>query len=211
MRLLYKSSIRLLFSFCLIFPLLLCSPLVVTAANEEAIFAGGCFWCLEHDLEELPGVSSVESGYSGGTSSSPTYRNHFGHQESVRVKFDSQKISYPTLLRGFWRNIDPLDNGGQFCDRGESYKPVIFTKDQYQEQEVENSLDSAASELGVSRDQLKVNIEPAKVFWIAEDYHQNYAELNSLKYSFYRFNCGRDRRLNELWGDNAGRTATWAD
>ena len=88
---------------------------------------------------------------------------------------------------------------------------MIFTKGQYQEEEVENSFDSAASELGVSRDQLKVNIEPAKIFWIAEDYHQNYAELNSLKYSFYRFNCGRDRRLDDVWGDNAGSTSPWAN
>ena len=118
--------------------------IVWAAEPEQAVFAGGCFWCLEHDLEVLPGVISAESGYSGGTTANPTYQQvssgRTGHAESVLVRFDPERISYSTLLRAFWRNIDPLDGDGQFCDRGSSYRPVIFTSSADQlEQALENS------------------------------------------------------------------------
>jgi peptide-methionine (S)-S-oxide reductase len=121
---------RLALLLCLLLLLLAPAPAAL-AATEEAVLAGGCFWCLEHDLEELPGVLEVISGYSGGSLERPSYRQvsagGTGHQESVRVRFDSDKIGYATLLRAYWRNIDPFDGGGQFCDKGDSYRPVIFT------------------------------------------------------------------------------------
>lgn len=183
------------------------------AATEEAVLAGGCFWCLEHDLEELPGVLDVESGYSGGKLAQPTYRQvsagGTGHQEVVRVRFDTTKLRYDALLRAYWRNIDPFDGGGQFCDRGESYKPVIFTTTATQAVEARNSLMSAARELGRPTSALKVAIRPLSKFWPAEDYHQNYARRNGLKYKYYRWSCGRDRRLDQVWGPRARSGTRW--
>ena len=117
---------RRLIAFLILLQLLIASPVKAFAESEEAIFAGGCFWCLEHDLEKVDGVVSAESGYSGGTLTNPTYANHIGHQEVVKVIFDSDIISYKDLLKQYWVNIDPFDNNGQFCDRGNSYKPVIY-------------------------------------------------------------------------------------
>ena len=183
------------------------------AATEEAVLAGGCFWCLEHDLETLPGVLDVESGYSGGKLAQPTYRQvsggGTGHQEVVRVRFDTTKLHYDALLRAYWRNIDPFDGGGQFCDRGESYKPVIFTTTASQAVEARNSLVSASRELGRPTSALKVAIRPLARFWPAEDYHQNYARRNGLKYSYYRWSCGRDRRLDQVWGTRARSGVRW--
>ena len=183
------------------------------AATEEAVLAGGCFWCLEHDLEGLPGVLDVESGYSGGKLAKPTYRQvsagGTGHQEVVRVRFDSSKLRYDALLRAYWRNVDPFDGGGQFCDRGESYKPVIFTTNANQAVEARNSLLAAARELGRPTSALKVNIRPLARFWPAEDYHQNYARRNGLQYKYYRWSCGRDRRLDQVWGKRARSGERW--
>jgi peptide-methionine (S)-S-oxide reductase len=183
------------------------------AATEEAVLAGGCFWCLEHDLEGLPGVLEVESGYSGGKLAKPTYRQvsagGTGHQEVVRVRFDSSKLRYDALLRAYWRNVDPFDGGGQFCDRGESYKPVIFTTNANQAVEARNSLLAAARELGRPTSALKVNIRPLARFWPAEDYHQNYARRNGLQYKYYRWSCGRDRRLDQVWGKRARSGERW--
>ena len=183
------------------------------AATEEAVLAGGCFWCLEHDLEEIPGVLEVESGFSGGKLANPSYRQvsagGTGHQESVRVRFDNTKIRYETLLRSYWRNVDPLDGGGQFCDRGESYRPVIFTTNATQAVEARNSLVAAARELGRPASAIKVAIKPLARFWPAENYHQNYARRNGLKYRYYRFACGRDRRLDAVWGARARRFDRW--
>ena len=185
----------------------------VQAAVEEAVLAGGCFWCLEHDLEKLPGVLSVESGYSGGNLRNPTYRQvsggGTGHQEVVEVRFDTARISYPTLLRAYWRNVDALDGGGQFCDRGSSYRPVIFTKGETQKQQAEASLKAAARELGKPVSAIRVQIKPLSRFWPAEGYHQDYAERNSVKYNYYRWACGRDRRLDQLWGSKARSSAPW--
>lgn len=194
--------------------MLLGSALPVTAAEmETAVLAGGCFWCLEHDLESLPGVQDAVSGYSGGQVDRPTYRQvsseTTGHQEVVQVRFDPAVISYGTLLRSYWRNIDPLDGGGQFCDRGDSYRPVIFTADGAQAREAESSAQAAARELGISRSDIKVELRDAARFWPAEEYHQNYAELNAVKYKFYRFSCGRDRRLDSVWGAKSRQSTQW--
>ncbi len=183
------------------------------AAVEEAVLAGGCFWCLEHDLEELPGVLDAVSGYSGGSLANPTYRQvsagGTGHQEVVRVRFDTARISYPTLLRAYWRNVDALDGGGQFCDRGNSYRPVIFPKGEQQARQARESLQAAARELGRPASALKVAIKPLQAFWPAEAYHQNYAETNAVKYRYYRWACGRDRRLDDLWGSRARTSRSW--
>ena len=194
---------------------LLAFPNPAWAAQATAVFAGGCFWCLEHDLEHLPGVIEATSGYSGGQLERPTYRQvsseTTGHQEAVQVRFDTDQMSYAELLRSYWRNVDPLDGGGQFCDRGDSYRPVIFTADDAQSQEANSSAEAAARELDQPVSALKVEIRPADRFWPAEGYHQNYAELNSLKYNFYRFSCGRDRRLDDVWGDKARSGNPWSD
>ena len=194
---------------------LLAFPNPAWAAQATAVFAGGCFWCLEHDLEDLPGVIEATSGYSGGQLERPTYRQvsseTTGHQEAVQVRFDPDQISYAELLRSYWRNVDPLDGGGQFCDRGDSYRPVIFTADDAQSQEANSSAEAAARELDQPVSALEVEIRPAARFWPAEGYHQNYAELNSLKYNFYRFSCGRDRRLDDVWGDKARSGNPWSD
>ena len=179
------------------------------AEDEIAIFAGGCFWCLEHDLEVLQGVKNVDSGYTGGMMKNPTYRNHKGHQEAVIVEFEPEQISYETILRAYWRNIDPLDGQGQFCDRGDSYRPVIFTGNKLQKDLAETSLVSVLDELNLSSEQIQVEIKSKNKFWLAEDYHQNYAENNTFKYKFYRSSCGRDNRLKDVWGENATSAQPW--
>ena len=206
--------VRFLFSLVL-GALLLLSPSASLAAEQSAVLAGGCFWCMESDLEKLPGVISVESGYSGGSVSQPTYNQvsseTTGHQEVVEVLFDPETISYSRLLQSYWRNVDPLDGDGQFCDRGDSYRPVIFTSGEQQNSEALASQSAAARELGVSASALKVEIKPLEKFWPAEDYHQNFAQLNSVKYKYYRWACGRDKRLDDVWGDKARTGETWTD
>jgi len=206
--------VRLIVALFLGLLLTLAGPVApALAATEEAVLAGGCFWCLEHDLEELPGVLSVESGYSGGKLAKPTYRQvsagGTGHQESVRVRFDNTRIRYDKLLRAYWRNVDPFDGGGQFCDRGDSYRPVIFTTSASQAVEARNSLVAASRELGRPTTAIKVAIRPLSKFWPAEDYHQNYARRNGLRYRYYRWSCGRDRRLDAVWGTRARASDPW--
>ena len=192
---------RQLIVICFLFHIVIASPLKVFAESQEAIFAGGCFWCLEHDLEKLDGVISAESGYSGGDLMNPTYENHSGHKEVVKVVFDSKLISYKELLNNYWINIDPFDDKGQFCDRGDSYKPIIFTSNIDQEKDAKDSKQKISLSLNIPLDQLKVEVLNSKRFWIAEKYHQDFAEKNSLKYNFYRYSCGRDNRLKEVWTD----------
>ena len=198
---LMNKIFRRLLAFCMLMQLLIVLPVQAVAESDEAIFAGGCFWCLEHDLEKLDGVVSAESGYSGGDMTNPTYENHSGHQEVVKVSFDQDVISYKDLLKQYWINIDPFDDGGQFCDRGNSYKPVIFTSNQAQDIDAKASQETISVGLNVSKDQLKVDITESKVFWIAENYHQDFAVKNPLKYNFYRTSCGRDNRLKKVWGE----------
>ncbi len=181
----------------------------VNAFAEELILAGGCFWCLEHDLESLEGINFVQSGYSGGDLQNPTYENHEGHQEVVLVNYESKMVSLPEILRLYLRNIDPLDGNGQFCDRGDSYRPVIFYKDSIEKTEAENALFSASNELRVPLEKIYVELKSKGQFWLAEEYHQDFAERNELKYKIYRFSCGRDQRLDKLWGDNARSTNLW--
>ena len=192
---------RRLIVFSILLQLLIACPLQAFAESEEAIFAGGCFWCLEHDLEKLDGVVSAESGYSGGDLINPTYQDHSGHQEVVKVIFDSDIISYKDLLKQYWVNIDPFDNKGQFCDRGDSYKPVIFTSNQEQKRDAKESQETISVGLNIPLEELKVDIVESKVFWLAENYHQDFAVKNPLKYNFYRTSCGRDNRLKKVWGE----------
>jgi len=197
-----------LFSIFIIF-LIFVNPIKLNA--NEIVVAGGCFWCMEHDLESLKGIDYVKSGYSGGDILNPTYENHEGHQEVVLVNYDSSLIELDTILRAYFRNIDPFDGEGQFCDRGNSYRPVIFYKDREEEDKSKNALISASKELGVSVDKIKVELKSRNKFWVAEEYHQDFAKNNELKYKFYRYACGRDKRLNQIWGDNAKKTFTWSE
>tara|TARA_Y100000991_G_scaffold188712_1_gene154251 strand:- start:164 stop:766 length:603 start_codon:yes stop_codon:yes gene_type:complete len=197
-----------LFSLIIVFSILV-NPL--NAFAEELVLAGGCFWCLEHDLESLKGINSVKSGYSGGDLQNPTYENHDGHQEVVLVNYDAKVITFAEILRLYFRNIDPTDGGGQFCDRGDSYIPVIFFENADEENEASIALLSASKELGVPLKKIYVELKQKSHFWVAEDYHQNFADRNELKYKFYRFSCGRDQRLDKLWKDNARSINSWTE
>ncbi len=167
----------------------------VDGARAEAIFAGGCFWCVESDFEHLDGVIEAVSGYSGGELENPAYRNHEGHTEAVLVTYDPSRVSYAQLLHHFWRHHDPLDAGGQFCDRGPSYAPAIFATPT-QRAEAEASLAETQRALGR---QVATPIREASRFWTAEEYHQDYYEKNSVQYRYYRWRCGRDARVEEVW------------
>ena len=181
------------------------------AYSDEIILAGGCFWCLEHDLENLEGVDFVKSGYSGGDLNNPNYENHNGHQEVVLVNYDPKKVTLEEILRLYLRNIDPLDGKGQFCDRGDSYRPVIFYQNSIEKNQSNDALTSASIELTVPIEQIKVEVKSKNTFWLAEDYHQNFADNNELKYKFYRYSCGRDKRLDQLWGKNARTGNEWSE
>ena len=195
-----------LFSFLIIL-LIFIHPLKSDA--NEIVLAGGCFWCLEHDLESLSGIINVESGYSGGDLLNPNYEHHEGHQEVVLVNYNSKLITLDTILRAYFRNIDPLDGDGQFCDRGDSYRPVIFYEDINDKDKSKNAIISASKELNVSVDKIKVELKSLNKFWIAEDYHQDFASNNELKYKIYRYACGRDKRLDQIWGDRAKKAVSW--
>tara|TARA_Y100000766_G_scaffold164346_1_gene141375 strand:+ start:219 stop:821 length:603 start_codon:yes stop_codon:yes gene_type:complete len=199
---------KYLFSLFIIFSILV-NPINTLA--EEVVLAGGCFWCLEHDLESSKGISSVISGYSGGDLENPTYENHDGHQEVVLVNYDPELVSLSEIYRLYFRNIDPLDGGGQFCDRGNSYKPVIFFENSEEKNEASKALLSASKELGVRLEQINVELKPKSQFWEAEDYHQDFASINELKYKFYRFSCGRDQKLDKLWKENARSNIVWSE
>ncbi len=175
------------------------------APVQKAILAGGCFWCLAHDMQDVSGVVSVVSGYAGGSRANPTYQNYHDvdathkvpHIEVVEVTYDPAKLSYEHLLHAFVRRIDPTDNGGQFCDRGPSYRPAIFTATAPEKTSATAVLKATAVTL---KQPVKIEILPAATFWPAEEYHQNYAAKNPTKYKFYRWNCGRDQRVKALWG-----------
>ncbi len=172
--------------------------------TAKAILAGGCFWCLEHDFRKLPGVVSAVSGYSGGDRPNPTYQNYndespgapVPHVEVVEVTYDLSKLSYDKVLDYFYRHIDPTDGGGQFCDRGPAYAPVIYTANAAEKSAADTKTALVAQQLKMKID---VAVRDAKIFWPAEDYHQDYANKNPLKYKYYRFSCGRDRRVSEVW------------
>jgi peptide-methionine (S)-S-oxide reductase len=169
--------------------------------RAEATFAGGCFWCMEPPFDKIDGVRSTISGYTGGTTKNPTYEQvsagGTGHAEAVEITYDSDKVSYEQLLEVFWRNIDPFDAGGQFCDRGSSYRSAIFYHSDEQKAAAEASKQRLQEELGRT---IVTEIVPAAEFYRAENYHQDYYQTNMLKYKFYRWNCGRDQRLEQVWG-----------
>jgi len=167
------------------------------AQVEEAVFAGGCFWCMEHDMQAVPGVIDVTSGYTGGRNANPTYENHPGHYEAVRVRFDPARINYRQLIDRYWRLTDPTDAGGQFCDRGSSYRPAVFvTPAQRADAEASRAALIAS---GRVNGQIVTPILPLGPFYEAEEYHRDYARRNPLRYSAYRAGCGRDARLREVW------------
>ena len=178
-----------------------------TALANEAIFAMGCFWCGESEFRDhqnsqkmLPGIIAIEVGYEGGENPNATYENHAGAKEAVKITFDPARISYDTLLNIFWHNIDPFDEKGQFCDKGFAYTSAIFYSNQTQKIVAENS--KRLLEAALHRP-IVTDIQPAGLFVAAEEYHQNYKFKNPIRYNFYRWNCGRDQRLKELWGEKA--------
>ena len=172
-----------------------------------ATFAGGCFWCMEPPFDELDGVSSTISGYIGGHVENPSYEQvttgRTGHAEAMQVTYDPEVVDYATLLDVYWQNIDPLDSGGQFCDRGSSYRSTIFVHTAEQRELAEASKQEIAAS-GQLNGEIVTPIEEATTFYPAEEYHQDYYQKNPVRYKFYRFSCGRDDRLEEVWGEEAG-------
>lgn len=185
------------------------APAVAVAAEEAvgeravATFAGGCFWCMEGPFDVLEGVVSTTSGYIGGSVENPTYdqvsRGKTGHAEAVQVVYDAERVSYERLLDVFWHNVDPTTADGQFCDHGNQYRPAIFVHDAAQRAAAEASRAALERNKPFSGD-IVVTIEDAATFYPAEDYHQDFYVKNAFRYRFYRYNCGRDQRLEELWG-----------
>ncbi len=178
-----------------------------SAAEPQTLtVAGGCFWCVEADFDQVPGVISTVSGYTGGTLADPTYeqvsRGGTGHREAVQITYDPERISYAALLDIFWRTVDPTDARGQFCDRGQSYQTAIFVEDEGQRRAAEASRLAAEKALGKP---IVTPIEDAGPFYSAEHYHQDYYIKNPVKYRYYRWNCGRDQRVKTLWGVEAYR------
>ncbi len=178
----------------------------MAAEYKSAVFAGGCFWCLEKPFDELPGVTQTESGYTGGSVVNPTYEQvssgTTGHVEAIRVVYDPAKTSYEDLLYVFWRNIDPTDGGGQFCDRGPQYRSAIFVEDDAEKDAAHRTLAELEKSMGLT---VATEILKRSEFYPAEEYHQDYYKKNPLRYHFYRQGCGRDRRLKQVWGAEAGK------
>ncbi|HEY5460701.1 MAG TPA: peptide-methionine (S)-S-oxide reductase MsrA [Deferrimonas sp.] len=183
----------------------------VTAAGniEKATFAGGCFWCMEHPFDELPGVLSVTAGYTGGQKKNPTYKEvsagGTGHAEAVQIVYDPSKITYGKLLDVYWRNIDPTTKDRQFCDTGNQYRAVIFYHTEEQHRAALLSKE-ALEKAKPFKEPVVTGIVPAGEFYPAEEYHQHYYKKNPIRYHYYRNGCGRDQRLKELWGSAAGET-----
>ncbi|MEZ5525055.1 MAG: peptide-methionine (S)-S-oxide reductase MsrA [Pseudomonadales bacterium] len=193
----------------------LCTLLALTAnanAAEQkasqgyaiATFAGGCFWCMEPPFDKLDGVISTTSGYMGGHVDNPAYqqvsKGGTGHAEVMQVTYDPDRISYKKLLQTFWKNVDPTDAGGQFCDRGNQYRTGIFYHSEAQRQLAQQSKTALVADKPFS-DEIVTPIVQASSFYPAEEYHQNYYQKNPIRYKYYRFSCGRDARLERLWGD----------
>ncbi|MFC7292172.1 peptide-methionine (S)-S-oxide reductase MsrA [Hirschia litorea] len=170
--------------------------------TKTVVFAGGCFWCVESDFDKVEGVVATLSGYSGGHTESPTYKEvsyeDTGHYEVVQVEYDPGKVSFEVLLDYYWHHVDPTDAGGQFCDRGDSYRTAVFVNDAEQREIAEKSkadLDAA----GILPSEIVTPILDAGPFWKAEEYHQDYYVKNPLRYKYYRSSCGRDARVQEVW------------
>lgn len=176
------------------------------APSETAIatFAGGCFWCIESDFDRVPGILTTVSGYTGGKTDNPTYRQisrgDTGHREALRITYDSKIISYAQLLPVFWHSVDPVDSGGQFCDRGVPYETAVFVQNDGQRKLAEASKAQAMKDLG---QKIFTPVETAAKFYRAEEYHQDYHNKKPLRYKYYRWNCGRNQKVEKLWGDKA--------
>lgn len=170
--------------------------------NKTATFAGGCFWCMHGEFANIPGVSKVVSGYTGGKTKNPTYEQvsggDTGHFEAIEVTYDPEKVSYAKLLDIFWKNIDPLDELGQFCDKGSQYRAGIFYHDDEQKALAEKSKETVK---GMFKQPVATILAPATTFYPAEDYHQEYYIKERMRYKLYRQGCGRDKKINELWHD----------
>ena len=169
----------------------------VAADTKTAIFAGGCFWCMEAAFDEVNGVTDTTSGYAGGTKRNPTYGDHEGYQEAVRVTYDPAKVTYAKLLDQYWHNIDPFNPDGQFCDVGNAYRSVIFVGNDEEKGLADTTKQQVADRF---KETVVTEIKPVSTFTPAEDYHQNYHNTNPVSYKFYKWNCGRAQRLEQLWG-----------
>ncbi|KPH92384.1 peptide methionine sulfoxide reductase [Pseudoalteromonas undina] len=173
------------------------------AKTEQAILAGGCFWCMESDFEKLEGVTDVISGFTGGEIKNPTYNgNHRGHYEAVLVTYNTNALSYQDILNHYWVNIDPFDAKGQFCDKGQSYRSAIFVANEQQRKLAQKSKQAVISEF--TKQTVVTPILDAKTFYPIkgkESYHQDYYKNNPIRYNTYRWRCGRDSRLEDIWGD----------
>ncbi len=191
----------------LIITLLGFTTVVAAAGLEKATFAGGCFWCMEHPFDQLPGVVSVTAGYTGGQTKNPTYEEvsagGTGHAESVEIVYDPARITYEKLLEVFWHNIDPTAKDRQFCDSGHQYRSAIFYHGEEQHRLALQSK-AALEKNKPFKGPIVTEIVKATEFYPAEEYHQHYYRKNPIRYKFYRYSCGRDQRLKELWGSTAG-------
>ena len=180
------------------------APALDPAVADTATFAGGCFWCMEPPFDAIDGVAATISGFAGGTQPNPTYdavaSGRTNHTETVQVIYDSTQVDYERLLQTYWRNVDPLDDAGQFCDRGRQYRPAIFVHNAHQRRLAVASKEQVAARFD---DPIVVPIEPLNAFYRAETYHQNFYQKNPVRYKTYRQGCGRDARLEELWGELA--------
>jgi peptide-methionine (S)-S-oxide reductase len=206
-----RRVLQLITTLIVVTGIWIASPLPIFAQDTEqdsgykkATFAGGCFWCMEPPFDKLEGVISTTSGYAGGHVENPTYKQVSagvtGHAEALQIVYDPERISYRELLDVFWRNVDPLDSGGQFCDRGDQYRTAIFYHDEQQRRLAEQSK-AALERSGRLTGSIATEIVALNGnFYPAEDYHQDYYEKNPLRYKYYRAACGRDRRLEQLWG-----------
>ena len=168
--------------------------------TRTAIFAGGCFWCVEDAFDKVDGVTETVSGYAGGNLPNPTYSNHKGHLEALRVTYDPSKVTYAELLDHFWRNIDPFDPIGQFCDKGPAYRTAVFVSDDAEKSLAETTKQDIAKRFGK---EVATEIRPTSTFTAAEEYHQDYHTKNPVSYKYYKWNCGRAQRLAEIWGDKS--------
>jgi peptide-methionine (S)-S-oxide reductase len=167
------------------------------AETKTAIFAGGCFWCVEEAFDKVEGVTETVSGYAGGTKPNPTYGSHEGYVEAVKVTYDPAEVSYAELLDTFWHNIDPFDASGQFCDKGPAYRTVIFVGDAEQKNLAKQTRKEIASRF---KRKVATEIRPVTTFTAAEDYHQDYHHQNPVSYKYYKWGCGRAQHLAEIWG-----------
>lgn len=199
------ATVRRLLSLAAL--LLLCAaPAPGAEPVATATFAGGCFWCMQPAFDRVDGVVSTTVGYTGGHTKNPTYQDvesgTTGHAEAIQITYDSNKVGYAQLLDVFWHNIDPLTANGQFCDFGPQYRSAIFYHDEEQRRLAEASKKALESS-GRFQQPIVTEIVPASAFYPAEDYHQDYYRKNPVRYHYYRFRCGRDRRLEEIWGKPA--------